>query len=119
PVRFGVPAVRCIAWWRCGARRQPIRFDPPQNEEIPMSKMRTPLILSTALASALLASTAFAQDAAQQKQSAPPQDTTQSQPPANAAGDQQKKSWSDLDTDRNGSLSAGEAAALDSMAQIF
>lgn len=84
-----------------------------------MSKMRTPLILSTALASALLASTAFAQDAAQQKQSAPPQDTTQSQPPANAAGDQQKKSWSDLDTDHNGSLSAGEASALDSMAQIF
>ena len=84
-----------------------------------MSKIRTPLILSTALAAAFAASGAFAQDAgAQQQQTPPPQDTTQT-PPAAQAGEPAKKSWGELDADGNGSLSLAEAGALDSLAKVF
>lgn len=85
-----------------------------------MKKIRTPLILSAALVAAFATSGAFAQDAAkQQQQSMPPQDSTQSQPPADKAMGEKPKTWSDLDTDGNGSLSVSEAAAMDSMAQLF
>src|SRR5690606_13771368 len=91
-----------------------------QNEVTPMSKNRTPLILSAVLVAAFATSGAFAQDAATQQktQSTPPQDSTQSQPADKAMGEK-PKTWSDLDTDGNGSLSVAEAGALDSMAQLF
>lgn len=83
-----------------------------------MSKNRTPLILSAALVAAFATSGAFAQDAATQQQSTPPQDSAQSQSADKAMGEK-PKTWSDLDTDGNGSLSVAEAGALDSMAQLF
>lgn len=81
-----------------------------------MHKSQTPLILSAALAAAFAASTAFAQDAAaQQQKTPPPQDTTQA-PKSDAPA---KKSWSELDTDGNGSLSVSEAAAMESLSKVF
>lgn len=41
-----------------------IRFDPPQNEETQMRKIRTPLVLSAALLASIATTSAFAQDAA-------------------------------------------------------
>lgn len=44
---------------------------------------------------------------------------TPAQPAANVDGKQNKKDWSALDTDGNGSLSVSEAASLDSLAKVF
>lgn len=44
---------------------------------------------------------------------------TPATPAANADGKQNKKDWSALDTDGNGSLSVSEAASLDSLAKVF
>ena len=79
---------------------------------------KTSLILSTALLSALATSTAFAQDA-QQKQSTPPEDATQQATDAASAAQPAQKSWADLDSDKNGSLSMAEASAHQGMSQVF
>lgn len=82
--------------------------------------IRVSLILSTALAAALVAPGAFAQDAAAARQAQPmnAQDAAQAKPQADANA-QKPKTWEDLDTDSNGSLSMGEASAEASVAQIF
>ena len=62
--------------------------------------------------------TQAAQDATQQAT----QDATaatQSTMPQQAQGEPQKKNWSDLDTDKNGTLSATEAASVQSLSQAF
>lgn len=53
------------------------------------------------------------QAAAQPAASSDPQSAAQ---PANASG---KKSWADLDVDRNGSLDRQEASALPALAKVF
>ena len=95
-----------------------------------MRKTHTLSILSFALAAALAAPTAFAQSAttqqAQDPQQAPPQEASQQQaaptaatPAPQAAGEQGKKNWNDLDANGNGTLSATEAASMDSLAKVF
>lgn len=44
---------------------------------------------------------------------------TPASPAANTDGKQDKKDWSALDSDGNGSLSVAEAASLDSLAKVF
>ncbi|MBT2745601.1 MULTISPECIES: EF-hand domain-containing protein [unclassified Lysobacter] len=89
-------------------------------------KSRKPMILAMALAATLSAPLAFAQSAGEQ---APPssdaataasaaQDTgaaTAAQP----AAAPQKKSWSDVDGDKDGNLSKTEAAAVPALGQVF
>lgn len=82
-----------------------------------MNTPRISLLLATAFTVAIAAPVAFAQDA--QAQQAPPQQATQ--PPAQSAQDVEpaKKSWGELDADGNGSLTVGEAGALQSLAKAF
>lgn len=54
------------------------------------------------------ATTAATQDAAAQTQSAMPQQ-----------GEPEKKNWSDLDVDKNGTLSATEAASVQNLSSVF
>lgn len=88
-------------------------------------KSRKPLIVALALTAALAAPMAFAQSASEQA----PQ-TGDAATPASAAQDSaataaapapsaQKKSWSDVDTDKSGNLSKGEAAAVPALSQVF
>ena len=92
-----------------------------------MTKRNSASILSLALAAAF-AAPAFAQSATDaQSQEAPPA-TQEQAPPTQTASDasasapetsSDKKSWSDLDADKNGTLNASEASAMDSLAKIF
>ncbi len=74
-----------------------------------------------ALAAALAAPTAFAQDttttAADQAQAAQPQPTTPnaSQAPAEAG----KKTWADLDINKDGNLDKAEAAPIPTLQAVF
>ncbi|QWP78444.1 EF-hand domain-containing protein [Lysobacter sp. K5869] len=87
-------------------------------------KSRKPLIAALALTAALSAPMAFAQSASEQ---APPggdaaapaaaaQDPAATAAPAPSAP---KKSWADVDTDKSGNLSKGEAAAVPALSQVF
>ncbi|RDZ27217.1 EF-hand domain-containing protein [Lysobacter silvisoli] len=92
---------------------------------------RKSLIGAFALAAALSAPMAFAQEAEQ----APPADQAQSADaaqtsdpaatpatpaaPAATAAAPQKKSWNDVDADKNGSLSKAEAEAVPALTQVF
>lgn len=89
------------------------------------SKSRKPLIVALALSAALAAPMAFAQSASEQ---APPTgdaaaEASATQDPATAAAapapSAQKKSWADVDTDKSGNLSKGEAAAVPALSQVF
>ncbi|MEH6420499.1 hypothetical protein [Pseudomonas sp. CGJS7] len=89
-------------------------------------KSRKPLIAALALAATLAAPLAFAQSSAEQ---APPSGDAAT--PASAAQDAgaataaqpaaapQKKSWSDVDGDKDGNLSKTEAAAVPALGQVF
>ena len=94
-----------------------------------MSKTYSASILSLALAAAFSAP-AFAQDAAttQSKEAAPTAQSQEQAAPTQTASDasaaapeanSEKKSWSDLDVDKNGTLSATEAATMQSLSKIF
>lgn len=82
-----------------------------------MHKRHTPLLLSTALAAAIAAPAAFAQDA--KAQQTPPQEASEAAPQSAPEAEPAKKSWSELDADGNGSLNVGEAGALQSLAKVF
>lgn len=77
--------------------------------------------LASALASALAAPAAFAQSAPATPQDPAAQAMPQQQPteaaPQSAAPAQ--KTWADLDANGNGSLSASEAAPIESLAKVF
>jgi hypothetical protein len=62
-----------------------------------------------------------AKDATQAAQDATTQTTNEATNDAMAAqsGEPQKKNWSDLDTNKNGTLSASEAASVQSLASAF
>ena len=57
-----------------------------------------------------------AQDATTQTQN---EASTTNEATANTSGEPQKKNWSDLDTNKNGTLSASEAASVQSLASAF
>lgn len=82
-----------------------------------MHKRHIPLLLSTALAAAIAAPAAFAQDA--KTQQAPPQEASAAAPQSGQEAEPAKKIWSELDADGNGSLNVGEAGALQSLAKVF
>jgi len=86
-----------------------------------MQKTNKLAILSFALASALAAPAAFAQSAPATPQDPAAQAMPQQQPteaaPQSAAPAQ--KTWADLDANGNGSLSASEAAPIESLAKVF
>lgn len=75
---------------------------------------RKPLLAAAALVAVLSAPIAFAQSTA----TPPSQDAaaTAAQP---ASAAPQKKSWSDVDVDKNGSLSKTEASSVPALSQVF
>jgi hypothetical protein len=89
-------------------------------------KSRKPMILAMALAATLSAPLAFAQSAGEQ---APP--SSDAATAASAAQDAgaataaqpaaapQKKSWADVDGDKDGNLSKTEASAVPALGQVF
>ncbi|MGO1072069.1 EF-hand domain-containing protein [Lysobacter sp. CA199] len=89
-------------------------------------KSRKPLIAALALAATLATPLAFAQSTADQ---APP--ASDAATPTSAAQDAgaataaqpaaapQKKSWADVDGDKDGNLSKNEAAAVPALGQVF
>lgn len=77
---------------------------------------RKPLVAAAALVAVLSAPLAFAQSAA----TPPEQDAAAAQAgQAGATAAPQKKSWSDVDTDKNGSLSKSEASSVPALGQVF
>lgn len=79
---------------------------------------RKSLIGTFALTALLSAPLAFAQQAPQQGDAA----AEQAAPAAQQAGTgaaPQKKSWSDVDTDKNGALSKSEASSVPALGQVF
>ena len=91
-----------------------------------MLKTNKLAILSFALASALAAPGAFAQSAAAAPKDpatqattttqATPQQPTEAAPQATAPA---QKTWGELDANGNGSLSASEAAPIESLSKVF
>ena len=86
-----------------------------------MQKTNKLAILSFALASALAAPAAFAQSAPTSPQDPAARATPQQQPTEAApqAAAPAQKTWADLDANGNGSLSATEAAPIESLAKVF
>ena len=78
-------------------------------------------ILSFALASALAAPAAFAQSAPATPQDPAAQAMPQQQVPTEAAPPSApaQKTWAELDANGNGSLSASEAASIESLTKVF
>ncbi len=74
---------------------------------------RKPIVAAAALVAVLSAPLAFAQSTATPTQ----QDAAAA--PASGTAAPQKKSWSDVDTDKNGSLSKTEAATVPALGQVF
>jgi len=64
------------------------------------------------------ATSAATQDATAATQSTT-QSATQDDATAQMKGEPQKKNWSDLDIDKNGSLSASEAASVQNLSSVF
>ncbi len=91
------------------------------NKTTPRNR-NTLAILSFALASALAAPAAFAQSAPANSQDPAAQAMPQQQPSASDSATQTapaQKTWAELDANGNGSLSASEAAPIDSLAKAF
>ncbi len=97
-----------------------------------MNLSRKSLIGTFALVATLSAPLAFAQTDTSAAEQAPPPTTSneasmQSPPPttsndaaaATTAGDPAKKSWADIDLDKDGKLSKTEAAAVPALVQVF
>jgi hypothetical protein len=76
---------------------------------------RKPLIAAAALVAVLSAPLAFAQSSAT-PEAQDPAAASAAQP---AGGAPAKKSWSDVDTDKNGSLSKSEASSVPALSQVF
>lgn len=77
-------------------------------------------LIAAALAALIAAPVAFAQTTpttSTQASDAAARDAAAA--PAGAAAAPQKKSWSDVDTDKNGSLSKSEALAVPALGQVF
>ena len=85
-------------------------------------KGRKPLLAAAALLAFLSAPLAFAQSATPQSQD-PAATSSQAGATAGAAqgasNTSGKKSWSDVDTDKNGSLSKSEASSVPALSQVF
>ncbi len=79
------------------------------------NRNRKPLLAAAALVAVLSAPIAFAQSGAT-PQSQDPAAASAAQP---ASGAPAKKSWSDVDTDKNGSLSKSEASSVPALGQVF
>jgi len=77
-------------------------------------KNRKPLVAAAALVAILSAPLAFAQSATPEAQ-----DPAAASAAAPASGAPAKKSWSDVDTDKNGSLSKSEASSVPALSQVF
>jgi len=75
---------------------------------------RKPLVAAAALVAILSAPLAFAQSATPQAQ-----DPAAASAATPASGAPAKKSWSDVDTDKNGSLSKSEASSVPALSQVF
>jgi hypothetical protein len=96
-----------------------------------MNLSRKSLIGTFALVATLSAPLAFAQTDTTAAEQAPPPTTSneamQSPPPttsndaaaATTAGDPAKKSWAEVDLDKDGKLTKMEAAAVPALAQVF
>jgi hypothetical protein len=85
-----------------------------------MHKNNKLAILSFALASALAAPAAFAQSAPANPQDPAPQSMPQQQPTeAVPQAAPAQKTWAELDANGNGSLSAAEAAPIESLTTVF
>lgn len=86
-----------------------------------MQKTNKLAILSFALASALAAPAAFAQSAPTNSQDPAAQAMPQQQPVPEAAPQAApaQKTWAELDANGNGSLSAEEAAPIESLTKVF
>ena len=97
-----------------------------------MNLSRKSLIGTFALVATLSAPLAFAQTDTSSTEQAPPPTTSneasmQSPPPttsndaaaATTAGDPAKKSWADIDLDKDGKLTKTEAAAVPALVQVF
>jgi hypothetical protein len=97
-----------------------------------MNLSRKSLIGTFALVATLSAPLAFAQSDTSSTEPSPPPTTSneasmQSPPPttsndaaaATTSGDPAKKSWADIDLDKDGKLSKTEAAAVPALVQVF
>lgn len=92
-----------------------------------MKTLSTKSLIGTfALMASLSAPVAFAQSASPAAEQAPPAEqtsadaATQSAPATEApAAAPQKKSWADVDGDKNGSLSKSEASSVPALSQVF
>jgi hypothetical protein len=88
---------------------------------------RNSLLGSFALVAMLSAPLAFAQDAAATDPATPPPaaeaqaapTTSNDAAAATTAGDPAKKSWADVDADKDGKLSKSEADSVPALAQVF
>lgn len=76
-------------------------------------------ILSFALASAFAAPAAFAQSAPASTQDPAAQPTPQQPAEAAPQAAPAQKTWAELDANGNGSLSASEAAPIESLSKVF
>ncbi|MDI9238630.1 EF-hand domain-containing protein [Lysobacter sp. LF1] len=79
---------------------------------------RKPLIVVGALVAALSAPLAFAQSSTASPTSQDPA-AAHSSASASGAASSGKKSWADVDLDKNGSLSKTEASAVPALGQVF
>lgn len=87
---------------------------------------RKPLIVVGALVAALSAPLAFAQSSTSPtaqdpaaQDAAAAQTSSPAAAPAASASASGKKSWADVDVDKNGTLSKSEAAAVPALGQVF
>lgn len=84
--------------------------------------IRKPLIAALALTAALSAPLAFAQSSATPPTGDAATPAASAQPAAaesTATAAPQKKSWADVDGDKDGNLSKNEAAAVPALGQVF
>lgn len=87
-----------------------------------MNSIRKPLIAALALTAALSAPLAFAQSPAASPTGDAAAPATSAQPTgaeSAATAAPQKKSWADVDGDKDGNLSKNEASAVPALSQVF
>lgn len=116
--------MRGLAWWTPMGTAAPVSILPPRPPEYPAMQKRSDLIipgLSLAFAAIFAASTATAQttEPAQPPTTDAAGQATQPQTATTDASAPQKKSWSDLDIDKDGNLSKTEAAPIPALQAVF
>lgn len=89
---------------------------PTPTQEYPQSTTPAAEQASTTAQDAAKDATKAAQDATTQTQN---EAATTNEATAATSGEPQKKNWSDLDVNKNGTLSASEAASVQSLASAF